>query len=626
MDRTVVDRWCERGVLALVLAILVFGPLATGAVRTLEFLIIQGLTIGVMTLWGIRLWLRPRPKLLWPPICWLVVAFVAYAIGRYLTADIEYVARQELIRILVYAFLFLAILNNLHGQEETQIVAFTMVFLGMAISFYAIYQFLTGSDHVWHFINPYKHRGSGTYISPNHLAGFLGMLLPVALTYTLVGRLKPLTKVLLGYAALVMVAGIGVTVSRGGWVASALALAVLCGILVRYRTFRIQSLVLLVVLIAGGAFFISRSIYIQHRLREVSAGEKVESDVRYEIWDATARMWQDHLWWGVGPGHFDYRFREYRPNQIQARPDCAHNEYLNTLADWGLAGTAIVAAAWVALYWGVVKIWRHVRRADRDFGNQHTNKFAFVLGASLGLFALLVHSVVDFNLHIPANAILAISLMALTTSHWRFATERFWNWIDPPLRLGLSAVLLAGIAYLGYQAARRGSEYVWLQRVPEAPNSAPARLAALAKAFAAEPRNFETTYALAETYRAQCWQAFDGGYDAYRALAPKAMEWYGAGMKLNPYDPRNHVGYGMCLDRLDRTSESEPFYDKADLLDPNGYFTAAHVGWHYVQVGNYAAAKVWLERSRRLQWKNNWVADTYLELVNQRLREAAAAR
>src|SRR5438270_4555519 len=100
------DNWCEKGILVLVLAVLVFGPLATGAVRPLEFLIIQALTVGTVLLWLLRLWLKPEPRLLWPPICWTVVAFVIYAIIRYQQAEIEFVARQELIRILVYAFLF----------------------------------------------------------------------------------------------------------------------------------------------------------------------------------------------------------------------------------------------------------------------------------------------------------------------------------------------------------------------------------------------------------------------------------------------------------------------------------------------------------------------------------------
>src|ERR1051325_5081582 len=115
------DRWCERGILWLVLAISIIGPLSIGAVRPLEFLIIQVITCGVLVLWGIRLWLKSRPQLLWPPICWAVIAFTIYAIARYLTADVEYIARQELVRILIYTFLFLAILNNLHRQESAQI-------------------------------------------------------------------------------------------------------------------------------------------------------------------------------------------------------------------------------------------------------------------------------------------------------------------------------------------------------------------------------------------------------------------------------------------------------------------------------------------------------------------------
>ena len=52
-------------------------------------------------------------------------------------------------------------------------------------------------------------RASGTYISPNNFAGFLGMLLPLATAYILVGRMKPVVRVLLGYAALVMAGGDG---------------------------------------------------------------------------------------------------------------------------------------------------------------------------------------------------------------------------------------------------------------------------------------------------------------------------------------------------------------------------------------------------------------------------------
>src|SRR5450631_4293071 len=170
MDREDLDIWCERSILGLVMGILVFAPLAMGAVDAWAFLVVQGLTIAVMLAWALRIWISPKPKLLWPPLCWVVLAFAIYAVARYLTADIEYVARLEMIQVLMYAFLFFAIVNNLYRQEFSQVISFTLVFLAAGISCYAGYQFLRHSNAVWNFTSPYPGRASGTYISPNNLA------------------------------------------------------------------------------------------------------------------------------------------------------------------------------------------------------------------------------------------------------------------------------------------------------------------------------------------------------------------------------------------------------------------------------------------------------------------------
>src|SRR5262245_11252910 len=79
MSRELMDRICERSILALVLGILVFGPLAFGAVDQLPFLIVQGMTGLVLLFWVMRLWVNARFQFLWPPICWAVLAFAAYA-------------------------------------------------------------------------------------------------------------------------------------------------------------------------------------------------------------------------------------------------------------------------------------------------------------------------------------------------------------------------------------------------------------------------------------------------------------------------------------------------------------------------------------------------------------------
>jgi O-antigen ligase len=625
MKRETLDGWCEWGILALVLAILVLGPLATGAVRPLPFLIIQGLTLGVMLLWGARLWLSSRPQLFWPPICWAVAAFTIYAIVRYLTADIEYVARQELIHILVYAFLFLAILNNLYRQELTQTISYVLVFLAMAISFYAIYQFLTHSNRVWHYYVRADFGASGTYISRNHLGGFLEMILPLGLAYTLTSRLKPVAKVFLGYASLVILAGIAVTVSRGTYVSTGLAMLLFFGVLLFRRTYRLPSLVMLVVLIGAGAYFLPRSFAIQARLKPTLEGTgRIEDDTRYLLWRAAIRVWEEDIWQGVGPGHYDYRFRQFRPADVQARPGWAHNDYLNALAEWGIVGTGLVASAWGLLGLGVLKTWPTVRHAPRDLGEDRgRNKFAFVLGSSVGLAAILVHSVVDFNMHIPANAILAVTLMALLSGCLRFATERYWVTLRTWGKALASLGLVAGAVYLGQQGWRHATEYVWLERAARAAIFSPTQAACFQKAFAAEPMNAETACAIGESFRIQCSE----GGENYPQLAEQAMEWFGRSTKLNPWGAYSFVspwvGYGWCLDWVGRFDKSPPYFQRAEEVDPNNYFIAAHIGLHYVQSGDFAAAKPWFERSLRLEWKDNDIARNYLQIVNRRLLEAA---
>ena len=618
MNRETVDHWCERGILALVLSILVFGPLALGAARLQEFLIIQALTTGVLLLWVMRIWLNPRPKFLWPPICWAVLAFVAYAIGRYLTCDVEYVGRKEVLRIIVYAALFLAILNNLHRQESTQIISFTLIFLAMAISFYAIYQFVTRSNHVWFVQVTSKGRASGTYISPNHLAGFLEMLLPLALAYTLVGREKPLMKIFIGYAALVILVALTATASRGGWVAAFVALSFLCGALLSHRTYRLPALVLLVAMVGGGVFVTVKTDFFRMRFSRAFGPDNLEMNTRLDMWNAAVRMWRDHFWIGVGPGHYDAVWRTYRPASVQLRPERAHNDYLNTLADWGVIGAALITAALFTLGAGIVNAWKNVRRGESDFSSGMSNKFAFVLGATGGILALLVHSAVDFNLQIPANAITAAGLMALLSSHWRFATDRYWFSAGIALKSGISLLLVAAIICLGQQDFQLVRECIYLRQAAGAETNSDNQTALLEKAYSLEPRNFETAYALGEIYRKQ---SFLGEGD-FEARAQKAIARYQYGVTNNPLDGYNYMRWGMVLDFLGNHNAAEPMFLKADALDPNGYFTAAHVGKHYVDSGEYATARPWLERSLLL-FRTNEIAESNLKLANQRLLEAA---
>jgi O-antigen ligase len=106
-------------------------------------------------------------------------------------------------------------------------------------------------------------------------------------------------------------------------------------------------------------------------------------------------MFRDRPLTGVGLGSFETAYPPYRSFPSDFEWDHAHNDYAEALAETGLAGGALMLASLV-LFLGV---------AFRTLGERLRHESGWMqLGAALGCCGLLVHSLVDFNLHIPANA------------------------------------------------------------------------------------------------------------------------------------------------------------------------------------------------------------------------------
>jgi Flp pilus assembly protein TadD len=145
-------------------------------------------------------------------------------------------------------------------------------------------------------------------------------------------------------------------------------------------------------------------------------------------------------------------------------------------------------------------------------------------------------------------------------------------------------------------------------------------VAALEKAFASEPKNFTTAYEIGECLRTQCQ---DSGDDR---AGEKALTWFATARRLNPHDAFACLRTGMCLDLLGRTAESEPLYAQAELRDPNGYYLVSCIGWHYVQTGDFAAAREWFTRSLALDYHDNHIARSYLAICEARLAAQAAGK
>jgi O-antigen ligase len=612
------DLFCERGILAIVVAALVYAVLAFGGVRTFDFTIFQGLTVLGLVLWVVRMWAKPRFRLLWPPISWAVVAFVIYAIVRCATDSLHYPAREELSRVLTFAGLFFLASNNLTRRDSATIISMALVCVALGVSALAIYQFASHSGRIWGMYKPsvYLSRASGTFINPNHLAGFLELVLPLTIAYLFMGRMSAVVKVLLAYCAMMMIAAICLSLSRGGMLATAITLVAIFLALLLQRDFWLKAalaLALVTALIIGG---LTQMNVIERRFGSLySANSGKVEDTRVNLWRGARATYVQEPIFGPGPGHFDYEFRKYATKTFLERAQYAHNDYLNALCDWGAVGLAMLLTCAALLYRGVMRTWPFVRRQPNEIGSMQSNKGAFVFGAAFSILAILLHSFTDFNLHIPANAAITVVLAGLLTAHWRFATERFW--LNPRVvgKIALTLCIAALCFAVSKEALKEREEAIRLDRAQAIADYGPEKQAALERAWEIAPDNFQTAYEIGECLRIQSWE----GQKGYEKLAQQAMTWYDRAMALNPYDPYSPMRFGMCLDWLDKRDEAGKYFEKSHELGPNDFTVLTYLAWHQMQLEHWKEANTILRSA--LSWYWTETAQGYLDLTERRLAE-----
>lgn len=619
-ERSQYDGLLERAIVLLVLGAVVFASVMFGATRATELAVVTGLLGAAAVLWTVRLWANPSHRFLLHPVLLPVAGFVAYAAWRTQHAEVPYLARQELWLLVVYALAFVLVLQNLHGQDTLVLAVHVLVLLGTLLSVYAVIQFLGRGDRVLWLPQPvqYFRRAGATFINPNHFAGLLVMLLPLALSQVFLGRDRGPLRILHGYGAAMMTAGLAFTMSRGGWLAGGLVLMLFfLWLLVRRRQLRIPALVALGLVIAASAVFVGMSDKAQRRVEGLNTGGTGDAAGRAHLWRPALAMWRENRLLGVGPAHYDVRFPGYREPGIQTSPGYVHNEYLNTLVDYGLAGAAIVGLGIAALVGGILKARKYVERGASDLGarnsNRGSNRTAFFLGSCLGMLGLAIHCAGEFLLHIPAIGLLAVLLGAQLASTLRFAKDDFWvtpRWWSRVMATGVvGAALFAAVP----AAVAYGREGLHLNRAASRTSVSPQLLADLEAAAAVQPGNPRTAYELGEDYRRLSWQ----GERSWRQEATNAVVWLERAVRANPRDPHPHLSLGLTLHWLGDVARSRREFERAVDLGPNDIAVHNHYAWSLLTQGRVDKARAVFEQT--LQWNgwDNWFARRYVDEIDR---------
>ncbi|MSU31379.1 MAG: hypothetical protein EXS25_01725 [Pedosphaera sp.] len=604
------DTLLERAIAVLLLGAVAWSVLWFGGVEDKEFSFAVG-SLGIASaLWVVRLWVDDSSRFLLPPVTWIVPIFLGYAFWRCSTAEVQYMARMELFLICTCVLAFVTALHTLHRQETGSWFVHGIVLIGTLVSVYALVQCLRQSNSVLGLERPvmYLKRYGGTFVNPNHLAGFLLVAMPLALANGFLSRGSTIVKILHGYAALVMLAAIAFTMSRGGWIGTLVSLGVFSIWLIRRPQFRIPVAIFAILLVAAVTLFISYSSKARARLDDVTAPAKFDSGLsRLWLWRPVWRMWEDNWLLGVGPGQFDSRFPAYRTAENPLNPQHVHNEFLEVLVEYGAVGGMLVGLGGILFIYGLWRTSKHVERGASDLAVKASNRTAFFAGAVTAVTGFSVHCLFEFNLHIPANAVLVALLLGMLVSNLRFATERYWLTSNLFTRLVATALVLGAGYWMLPVAIARARESRHLVRATAMLASDEAFFDELRAADTANPGNPLTTMWYGEEKRRVSWLGAMG----WEIQATEAIEWLEKTSRLNPYNARAHMRLALCHQWLGAMDRAKVEIEKAAVLGPNDIEIANALAWNRLSRKDYAGAREAVVLSLRINPWNNWEARSY---------------
>lgn len=399
----------------LLLITLLAAPWAFGAVQVWAWATLTVLAFAALFLWAISNAAESTLRVVWSPLYVPAALFLALGVAQFyghFTLD-PVGTREALIKFATdLLFFFLAYqLMATAGGKLWRGFGLAVTIYAFALALFAIFQFFS-SHGLLYWVMHTQGYVFGPYVNHNHYAGLMEMLIPIAAAYVLSRPAGQPRSALLGFMVLVPIASVLLSGSRGGMIAllvEAAIAAVLLWVCAPGQSRRGLATGAIGLTAAVLLFFWLAPGEVSKRL-ETAAGVVHTPDVtlgdRLVMARDSLRLWRDHPWIGSGLGSLETAYPPYQSFATDLFVDHAHNDYAEALAETGLAGGVLILAALSLFFTGAFGGLR--RRLQHSSG-------LIQLGGAIGCCGLLIHSFVDFNLHIPANAAWFAVLVSLST-------------------------------------------------------------------------------------------------------------------------------------------------------------------------------------------------------------------
>jgi hypothetical protein len=304
-------------------------------------------------------------------------------------------------------------------------------------------------------------------------------------------------------------------------------------------------------------------------------------NMRVDLWHAAVEQWKLDPLIGTGSRTYLVYGRKFRTDRMQLDPVYTHNDYLQLLAEYGIAG----AGAFL-LFFGVHarRGWISAQRLGRKrIAISHrlaSNTMALNIGALGALAAYAVHSIFDFNLHIPANVLLMAFVfgiianpgVARDSEQSALAGLMFWR-----------IVMFVLAAFLGFQVWRfaPGEYYAERSRIALRDYQFISATGFGLKALEYEKENPIIYYNLgrARALGGNLFRDPEVSRSFYEAAVPALAK----ARELAPLDKTYSTELALTYDKLARFPEAEWLHLEALALDPKSTSTRRYYEAHLKQ-------------------------------------------
>lgn len=459
----------------------------------------------------------------------------------------KYLTLEYLFKYLAYLCVFYVIINNFGNTKAIRRITIAIISMGFILAVFGIIQHFTWNEKIYWFRELSLGGGVfGPFVNRNHFAGYMEMAILLALGQivrkTLEMKLSPREVgikervfdffnreggiiVLLLSATIIMIASLFMSLSRGGIMSLAIGAAVFAGLVPRHKRVSLIFIILGVILVleATSELVIRRFV------------EEVGPYGRYAIWEDTIDIFKSFPIFGSGLGTFRLIYQKYQTSDYDLFFRHAHNDYMELLTDMGVLGLSAAIAA-CALYLILLVSLLNKRRSFYVR--------AEVCAGIGAISAILAHSIVDFNLHIPSNALLVTIIAAITLVRASSYTSPRGE-IKNLLRKRRATYRKGYLSALGYFGAviallmvsvypvrnLLGELYYWRKSHSSVRTS---QISLLEKAVAIQPYNSDYYKELSEIY------IEEGQRNLARPYLQKAI-------LLKPTDPYLHLGMAYLL-------------------------------------------------------------------------------